>query len=49
MWREPVEKSKLDEFRNNNIALRNQLAETKRWFEGIESGRVRGVAAELTR
>jgi len=30
-----VDKTKLDEFRTNNIALSNQLAETKRRFEGI--------------
>jgi len=41
-----VEKSKLDEFRNNNIALTTQLAETKRRFEGIESEQVKAVAAE---
>src|SRR6267143_2368488 len=41
-----VDKTKLDEFRTNNIALSNQLAETKRWFEGIESEQVRAVAAE---
>ena len=41
-----VDKTKLDEFRTNNIALTNQLAETKRRFEGIESEQVRAVAAE---
>ena len=30
-----VDKTKLDEFRTNNIALSNQLSETKRRFEGI--------------
>ncbi len=41
-----VEKSKLEEFRTNNIALANQLAQTKRRFEGIESEQARAVAAE---
>ncbi len=41
-----VEKSKLEEFRSNNITLANQLAETKRRFEGIESEQVKAVAAE---
>ena len=41
-----VEKSKLEEFRTNNITLANQLAETKRRFEGIESEQVKAVAAE---
>ena len=41
-----VDKTKLDEFRTNHIALSNQLAETKRRFEGIESEQVRAVAAE---
>jgi len=36
-----VDKTKLEEFRSNNIALSNQLAETKRRFEGIESEQVR--------
>ena len=44
--RRAVDKTKLDEFRTNNIALSNQLAETKRRFEGIESEQVRAVAAE---
>ena len=41
-----VDKAKLDQFSTNNIALSNQLAETKRRFEGIESEQVRAVAAE---
>ena len=31
-----VDKSKLEEFRANNIALSNQLAEQKKRFEGID-------------
>jgi hypothetical protein len=41
-----VDKSKLEEFRTNNITLANQLAESKRRFEGIESEQVKAMAAE---
>ena len=41
-----VDKAKVDEFRANNVALTNQLAESKRRFEGIESEQVKAVAAE---
>lgn len=41
-----MDRPKLEEFRNNNVTLTNQLAETKRRFEGIESEQVRAVAAE---
>jgi len=34
-----VDKTKLDEFRTNNIALSNQLAETKRRFGGLSRSR----------
>jgi len=44
-----VEKSKLDEFRANNIALSNQLAEQKKRFEGIEPDEVRKLAEEKQR
>src|SRR5512142_1751248 len=36
-----VDRSKLDEFRANNIALSNQLAEQKKRFEGIDPEQVR--------
>jgi hypothetical protein len=39
-----VDKSKLDEFRANNITLSNQLAEQKKRFEGIEPEEVRKLA-----
>ena len=32
-----VDKSRVDEFRENNIALTNQLAEQRKRFEAIES------------
>ena len=41
-----ADKSKLDEFRANNIALSNQLAEQQKRFEGIDPDEVRRVAAE---
>ncbi len=44
-----VEKAKLDEFRANNIALTNQLAEQKKRFEGIDPEEVRKLAEEKQR
>jgi hypothetical protein len=44
-----VDKSKLDEFRSNNIALSNQLAEQKKRFEGIDPEQVRKLAEEKQR
>ena len=44
-----VDKSKLDEFRSNNIALSNQLAEQKKRFEGIDPDEVRKLAEEKQR
>ncbi len=44
-----VDKSKLDEFRTNNIALSNQLAEQKKRFEGIDPDEVRKLAGEKQR
>src|ERR1043166_4842669 len=41
-----VDKAKLDEFRANNIALNNQLAEQKKRFEGIDPDEVRKLAEE---
>jgi hypothetical protein len=41
-----VEKSKLDEFRSNNITLSNQLAEQKKRFEGIDPEEVKKLAEE---
>jgi hypothetical protein len=41
-----VDKAKLEEFRANNIALNNQLAEQKKRFEGIEPDEVRKLADE---
>ena len=43
------EKAKLDEFRANNIALTNQLAEQKKRFEGIDPEEVRKLAEEKQR
>jgi len=43
------EKAKLDEFRANNIALTNQLAEQKKRFEGIDPEQVRKLAEEKQR
>jgi hypothetical protein len=39
-----VDKTKLEEFRANNITLSNQLAEQKRRFEGIDPDEVRKLA-----
>ena len=44
-----VDKSKLDEFRANNITLSNQLAEQKKRFEGIDPDEVRKLAEEKQR
>ena len=44
-----AEKAKLDEFRANNIALSNQLAEQKKRFEGIDPEQVRKLAEEKQR
>jgi len=44
-----ADKSKLDEFRANNIALSNQLAEQKKRFEGIDPDSVRKLAEEKQR
>ncbi|HNW08766.1 MAG TPA: hypothetical protein PLL56_13805 [Verrucomicrobiota bacterium] len=44
-----VDKSKLDEFRTNNITLSNQLAEQKKRFEGIDPDEVRRLADEKRR
>jgi hypothetical protein len=44
-----ADKSKLDEFRANNIALSNQLAEQKKRFEGIDPDEVRKLAEEKQR
>ena len=44
-----VDKSKLDEFRANNITLSNQLAEQKKRFEGIDPDQVRKLAEEKQR
>lgn len=41
-----VDKSKLDEFRTNNISLSNQLAEQKKRFEGIDPDEVKKLAEE---
>ncbi len=44
-----VDKSKLDEFRTNNITLSNELAEQKKRFEGIDPDEVRRLADEKRR
>ncbi|HOX58324.1 MAG TPA: hypothetical protein P5205_15040 [Candidatus Paceibacterota bacterium] len=44
-----ADKSKLDEFRANNIALSNQLAEQTKRFEGIDPEQVRKLAEEKQR
>jgi hypothetical protein len=44
-----VDKAKLDEFRANNVALTNQLAEQKKRFEGIDPDEVRKLAEEKRR
>src|ERR1019366_7593491 len=41
-----ADKAKLDEFRANNIALKNQLAEQMKRFEGIDPDAVRKLAEE---
>src|SRR5215510_8327548 len=41
-----VDKAKLEEFRTNNIALNNQLADQKKRFEGIDPDEVRKLADE---
>ena len=46
MWTLKEEKAKLDEFRANNIALRKQLEELKKRFEGIDPDEVRKLAEE---
>ena len=43
------EKAKLEEFRANNIALKNQLAEQAKRFEGIDPEAVRKLAEEKQR
>jgi hypothetical protein len=44
-----VDKAKLDDFRANNIALSNQLAEQKKRFEGIDPEAVRELVEEKQR
>lgn len=44
-----VDKARLEEFRANNIALSNQLAEQKKRFEGIDPDEVRKLAGEKQR
>src|SRR6185295_7136755 len=39
-----VDKTRVDEFRANNITLANQLAEQKRRFEGIDPDEARQLA-----
>ena len=41
-----VEKSRLDEFRTNNLALKNQLAEQTAKFDGIDPDAVKTLLAE---
>ena len=41
-----VEKSKVDEFRTNNLALKNQLAELTTKFDGIDPESVKTLLAE---
>jgi len=41
-----VDRTKHDEFRNANIALRKELEEQKKRFEGIEPDEVRKLAEE---
>ena len=40
------DKAKLEEFRANNIALKNQLAEQMKRFEGIDPEQVRKLLAD---
>ena len=44
-----VDKSKLDDFRANNITLSNQLAEQKKRFDGIDPDQVRKLVEEKQR
>ena len=44
-----VEKTKLDEFRNNNVALAKERDELKKRFEGIDPDEVRKLADEKRR
>ncbi len=44
-----VEKSRLDEFRTNNLSLKNQLAELTSKFDGIDPDAVKTLLAEKTR
>ncbi len=44
-----ADKTKLDEFRNNNVALLKQLDEQKKRFEGIDPDAVRTLAEEKRR
>jgi len=44
-----TDKSKLDEFRNNNVELLKQLDEQKKRFEGIDPDAVRKLAEEKQR
>jgi hypothetical protein len=44
-----VDRARVDEFRNNNITLANQLADHKRRFEGIDPDEARQLAAEKQR
>src|SRR5207248_1680871 len=41
-----VEKSKLDEFRSNNVALQKQLSDLSQRFEGIDPDAVKRLFAE---
>ena len=41
-----ADKSKLDEFRTNNVALLKQVDELKKRFEGIDPEQVRTLAEE---
>ncbi len=44
-----VEKAKLDEFRSNNVALKNQLEELAKKYEGIDPEAVKTLLAEKAR
>ena len=44
-----VEKSKVDEFRTNNLALKNQLAELAAKYDGIDPDAVKSLLAEKAR
>ena len=41
-----VDKARVEEVRNSNVALMSQLAEQKKRFEAIESEQVKSIAAE---